>query len=277
MDGLSLARTTKRELAERVSALAKRGVSVGLGTLLVGDDPGSHSYVAGKHRDCAEVGIASIRRELPAVANSGDIFGAIEELNSMPEVTGFIVQLPLPDHLDDDAALAAVSPLKDADGLNPFNLGQMLLGAPGPRPCTPKAIWKLLSHYQVPLAGANVVIIGRGTTVGRPLAVLLSQVGIDATVTVCHSRTKNLREITSAADVLVVAIGRAGFVTKDMVKPGACVVDVGLTRTPEGLVGDVAADVVEVAGLLTPVPGGVGPMTRAMLLSNVVELAENHG
>lgn len=277
MDGLSLARTTKLVLAERVSELAKRGVHVGLGTVLVGDDPGSHSYVAGKHRDCAEVGIASIRRDLPATISSADFFGVLNELNADDRVTGFIVQLPLPAHLDSNEALAAVAPAKDADGLNPFNLGQLMLGAPGPRPCTPRAILELLRKYEIPLEGANVVIIGRGTTVGRPLSVLLSQVGVDATVTICHSRTKNLSEIALTADVLVAAIGRPAFVTKSMVKPGACVIDVGLTRTAEGLVGDVAADVAEVAGAITPVPGGVGPMTRAMLLSNVVELAESRG
>jgi len=276
MDGLSLARTTKIALAERVSVLAKRGVHVGLGTVLVGDDPGSHSYVAGKHRDCAEVGISSIRRDLPANIEATDFFSVIEELNTDNQVTGFIVQLPLPAHLDADAALAAVAPKKDADGLNPFNLGQLMLGAPGPRPCTPRAILELLQTYDVPLAGANVVIIGRGTTVGRPLSVLLSQTGIDATVTICHSRTKDLSEIAVKADVLIAAIGRPGFVTKSMVKPGACVVDVGLTRTNEGLLGDVASDVLEVAGKLTPVPGGVGPMTRAMLLSNVIELTEQN-
>lgn len=273
MDGKALAAQVKSEVASEVSRLHDQNIKVGLGTLIVGDDPGSHSYVAGKHRDCAEVGIESIRQELPTNATTGAVLTAINELNTDPAVSGFIVQLPLPAHLDSDAALAAVAPGKDADGLNPFNLGQLLLGAPGPRPCTPCAIVELLGHYRIKLAGARVVIVGRGTTVGRPLAVILSQKGIDATVTVCHSKTRELSSITSQADVLVAALGQALFITADMVKPQACVIDVGLTRTSQGLIGDVAPGVAEVAAYLSPVPGGVGPMTRAMLLKNVVALA----
>lgn len=275
MDGKALAARKKSHIAREVSQLAEVGVTVGLGTLIVGDDPGSHSYVAGKHRDCAEVGIKSIQRQLPSDATEQMLWGAISELNSDTSVSGFIVQLPLPSHLDSDAALAAVSPGKDADGLHPFNLGQMMLGAPGPRPCTPNAILSLLRHYQVDLVGSNVVIVGRGTTVGRPLGVLMSQREVDATVTICHSRTKDLASLTRQADVLVAALGSAGFITPSMVKPQACVIDVGLTRTETGLVGDVAPEVADVAGFLTPVPGGVGPMTRAMLLENVVALADS--
>ncbi len=273
MDGNALAARVKSEVAIEVERLKAVGLTVGLGTLIVGDDPGSHSYVAGKHRDCAEVGINSIRRELPENSSASDVWGAIADLNTDAAVTGFIVQLPLPASIDSDAALAAVLPEKDADGLNPFNLGQLLLGAPGPRPCTPSAIVELLLQYEITLAGARVVIVGRGTTVGRPLSVLLSQKGIDATVTLCHSRTKDLVELTSQADVLIAALGHAEFVKPNMVKPGACVIDVGLTRTDHGLIGDVAPEVKDVAGYLTPVPGGVGPMTRAMLLRNVVWLA----
>jgi methylenetetrahydrofolate dehydrogenase (NADP+)/methenyltetrahydrofolate cyclohydrolase len=275
MDGKALAVRVRSEVAAEVARLRALGLSVGLGTLIVGDDPGSHSYVAGKHRDCAEVGISSIRRELPASSSASDVWGAISDLNADAEVTGFIVQLPLPESIDPDAALAAVLPQKDADGLSPFNLGQLMLGAPGPRPCTPSAIVELLLEYQIALAGARVVIVGRGTTVGRPLSVLLSQKGFDATVTLCHSRTKDLAELTSQADVLVAALGHAAFVKPNMVKPGACVIDVGLTRTDRGLIGDVAPEVEGVAGYLTPVPGGVGPMTRAMLLRNVVSLASS--
>lgn len=275
MDGLALARAKKVEIARRVSELAAHRVEVGLGTLIVGDDPGSHSYVAGKHRDCAEVGIRSIRQELPAQATQARLLEAIEQLNEDPSVTGFIVQLPLPEAMNPDEALAMVRPDKDADGLHPFNLGSMLLGAPAPRPCTPKAVVALLAEYQVNTQGARVVIIGRGTTVGRPLSVLLSQSPFDSTVTVCHSRTQGLQQIACEADILIAAVGRPHFVSPEMVKPGACVIDVGLTRTSAGLIGDVAPGVDAVAGFITPVPGGVGPMTRAMLLENVVELAEH--
>jgi len=274
LDGKALAATIKSELAERVAALAERGVVPGLGTVLVGDDPGSHAYVRGKHRDCAQVGIASIQVELPASTSAAELASKLEELNADPACTGYIVQLPLPGSLDDNWALALVDPAKDADGLHPVNLGRLVLGAPGPLPCTPRGVVELLRRHGIALGGADVCIIGRGTTVGRPLGLLLTRKSENATVTLCHTGTVDLARHTREADIVIAAAGRPGLVTGDMVKPGAVCVDVGITRTEAGLAGDLDGSVREVASWVAPVPGGVGPMTRAMLLSNVVERAE---
>jgi len=274
LDGKATAAAIKAELKERVAALAARGVVPGLGTVLVGDDPGSHAYVAGKHRDCAEVGIASLRRDLPASATQVDVETAIAELNADPECTGFIVQLPLPGGLDSAAALELVDPDKDADGLHPVNLGRLVLGVAAPLPCTPRGIVELLRRYEVPIAGAEVVVVGRGVTVGRPLALLLTRRSENATVTQCHTGTVDLAAHLERADIVVAAAGVPHLITPDLIKPGVAVLDVGITRTDAGLVGDVRPDVAEVAGWVAPMPGGVGPMTRAMLLSNVVEAAE---
>jgi methylenetetrahydrofolate dehydrogenase (NADP+)/methenyltetrahydrofolate cyclohydrolase len=274
LDGKALAAQIKSELTERVAALAARGVVPGLGTVLVGDDPGSRSYVAGKHRDCAQVGIASIEVTLPADTTAAELEARIAELNADPACTGYIVQLPLPGSLDDNWALGLVDPDKDADGLHPMNLGRLVLGAPGPLPCTPRGIVELLRRNGVALAGAEVCVIGRGTTVGRPLGLLLTRKSENATVTLCHTGTVDLPRHTREADIIIAAAGRPGLVTADMVKPGAVCVDVGITRTEAGLVGDLDASVREVASWVAPVPCGVGPMTRAMLLSNVVERAE---
>jgi methylenetetrahydrofolate dehydrogenase (NADP+)/methenyltetrahydrofolate cyclohydrolase len=274
LDGNAVARSIKGELAVRVKALAARGVRPGLGTVLVGDDPGSRSYVAGKHRDCAEVGIESIRADLPADASAAQVAETIAELNENPACTGYIVQLPLPRHLDDNWALALVDPEKDADGLHPVNLGRLVLGIPGALPCTPRGIVELLRRYDVPLNGAEVCIVGRGTTVGRPLGLLLTRRSENATVTLCHTGTKDLPAHTRGADIVVAAAGSPGLITGDLLKPGAVVLDVGITRTEVGLVGDVHGSAWDVASLIAPMPGGVGPMTRAMLLSNVVDRAE---
>jgi methylenetetrahydrofolate dehydrogenase (NADP+)/methenyltetrahydrofolate cyclohydrolase len=257
-----------------VAALAERGIVPGLGTVLVGDDPGSRAYVNGKHRDCAEVGIASIRRELPVAASQQQVEAVVDELNADPACTGYIVQLPLPAGIDANAILGRIDPDKDADGLHPLNLGRLVLGQAGPLPCTPRGIVELLGRYEVPIAGAEVTIIGRGITVGRALGLLLTRRSENATVTQCHTGTKDLAWHTRTADIVVVAAGRPGLVTADMIRPGAAVLDVGITRTDAGLVGDVAPEVREVAGFLAPMPGGVGPMTRAMLLANVVDEAE---
>ena len=275
LDGKALAATIKGELRGRVSALAERGIVPGLGTVLVGDDPGSRSYVAGKHRDCAEVGIASIQVELPASTRQEELYSVIEELNVDPACTGFIVQLPLPGDIDDNAALALVDPDKDADGLHPVNLGKLVLGVPGPLPCTPRGIVELLRRNGIELNGAEICIIGRGTTVGRPLGLLLTRKRENATVTLCHTGTLDLPQHTRRADIVVAAAGRPRLVTADMIKPGAVCVDVGITRTDAGLVGDLDLSVREVASWVAPMPGGIGPMTRAMLLSNVVERAEH--
>jgi methylenetetrahydrofolate dehydrogenase (NADP+)/methenyltetrahydrofolate cyclohydrolase len=275
LDGAAVARSIKGELAVRVKALAERGVRPGLGTVLVGDDPGSRSYVAGKHRDCAEVGIESIRADLPADASAGQVAETIAELNENPACTGYIVQLPLPKHLDDNWALSLVDPEKDADGLHPVNLGRLVLGIPGALPCTPRGIVELLRRYDVTLDGAEVCVVGRGTTVGRPLGLLLTRRSENSTVTLCHTGTRDLASHTRAADIVVAAAGVPGLITADLLKPGAVVLDVGITRTEAGLVGDVAASAWEVASLIAPMPGGVGPMTRAMLLSNVVDRAED--
>jgi methylenetetrahydrofolate dehydrogenase (NADP+)/methenyltetrahydrofolate cyclohydrolase len=274
LDGKATAAEVKADLKERVAALAARGILPGLGTILVGDDPGSRAYVAGKHRDCAQVGVASIRRDLPATATQAEVERAVDELNADPACTGYIVQLPLPSGLDDKRVLNLMDPAKDADGLHPVNLGKLVLGEEAPLPCTPRGIVALLRAYGVQIAGAEVTVIGRGITVGRALGLLLTRRSENATVTLCHTGTKDLAAHTRAADIVVVAAGRAGLLTADMVKPGAAVLDVGITRTEAGLVGDVAPDVASVAGWVAPMPGGVGPMTRAMLLANVVEAAE---
>ncbi len=274
LDGKAAATAIKAELAVRVAALAARGVQPGLGTVLVGDDPGSRAYVNGKHRDCAEVGIASIRRDLPADATQEQVEAVVDELNADPGCTGYIVQLPLPAGLDANAVLSRIDPDKDADGLHPLNLGRLVLTEPGPLPCTPRGIVELLRRYDVPIAGADVTVIGRGITVGRALGLLLTRRTENATVTLCHTGTKDLAAHTRSADIVVAAAGRPGLLTADMIMPGAAVLDVGITRTEAGLVGDVAPEVREVAGYLAPMPGGVGPMTRAMLLANVVDAAE---
>jgi len=275
LDGKATAAAVKADLKERVAVLlAARGVAPGLGTILVGDDPGSRAYVAGKHRDCAQVGVASIRRDLPADASQAQVEEAVRELNEDPACTGYIVQLPLPAGLDDKRVLHLMDPSKDADGLHPVNLGRLVLGEDGPLPCTPRGIVVLLRTYGVEIAGAEVTVIGRGITVGRAMGLLLTRRTENATVTLCHTGTKDLAAHTRAADIVVVAAGRAGLLTADMVKPGAAVLDVGITRTEAGLAGDVAPEVASVAGWIAPMPGGVGPMTRAMLIANVVEAAE---
>lgn len=274
LDGKATAHQIKAELATKVAALVEAGVQPGLGTVLVGDDPGSRAYVAGKHRDCEQVGIASIRVDLPAESTQRRILDVVEALNADPGCTGYIVQLPLPAGIDTNAVLQAMDPAKDADGLHPVNLGRLVLGAPAPLPCTPRGIVELLRRYDVPLNGAEVVVVGRGVTVGRPLGLLLTRKSENATVTLCHTGTRDLAEHTRRADIIVAAAGVPGLITADMVAPGAAVLDVGITRTESGLVGDVASDVADVAGFVAPMPGGVGPMTRAMLLVNVVEAAQ---
>jgi methylenetetrahydrofolate dehydrogenase (NADP+)/methenyltetrahydrofolate cyclohydrolase len=279
LDGKATAAAIKSELADRVAKLARDGIRPGLATVLVGDDPASHSYVAGKHRDCAEVGIASIQVELPATATQRDVEVAVDALNNDPACTGYIVQLPLPRGLDSGAVLERMNPDKDADGLHPTNLGRLVLGVDGPLPCTPRGIIELLRRYDVPLNGAEVVVVGRGVTVGRPMGLLLTRRTENATVTLCHTGTRDLGAHLLNADVVIAAAGSAGLVTADLVKPGAAVLDVGITRvaTEDGrtrLVGDVAPEVHDVAAFVAPMPGGIGPMTRAMLLTNVVEAAE---
>lgn len=273
LDGKQTANDIKAELATTVAELTARGRRPGLGTILVGDDPGSHSYVGGKHRDCAQVGIESIRVELPASASQADVEAAVSELNNAPECTGYIVQLPLPSGLDQQRVLELMDPAKDADGLHPLNLGRLVLGASAPLPCTPQGIVELLRRYQVSIAGAEVCVIGRGVTVGRPLGLLLTRRSENATVTLCHTGTRELAQHLAEADIVVAAAGVAGLVTAESIKPGAAVLDVGITRTASGLVGDVDPAVAEVAGYLAPMPGGVGPMTRVMLLKNVVSAA----
>ena len=274
LDGKATLAAILDDLTSRVEALTAAGRTPGLGTVLVGDDPGSHSYVKAKHNDCAKVGIDSIRRDLPADATQADVERAIDELNADPACTGYIVQLPLPKGLDSGAVLERIDPDKDADGLHPTNLGRLVLQEPGPLPCTPRGVVELLRRYDVPLNGAKVTVLGRGVTVGRPLGLLLTLRSVNATVTLCHTGTKDVASELRAADVVVAAAGVPGLVTADMVKPGAAVLDVGITRGENGLVGDVAPEVAEVASYLAPVPGGVGPMTRGMLLTNVVERAE---
>ena len=279
LDGKAAAAAVKDDLRARVKALAERGVVPGLGTVLVGDDPGSHAYVDGKHRDCAEVGIASIRHDLPADTTQAHLESVVADLNADDTCHGYIVQLPLPKHLDTGRILELIDPGKDADGLHPVNLGRLVLGFDGPLPCTPRGIVHLLRLHDIELNGAEVVVIGRGTTVGRPLGLLLTRRTENATVTLCHTGTRDLAAHVRRADIVVAAVGVPGLVTKDMVKDGATVVDVGITRVvgADGkgrYTGDVALEVREVAGAVVPVPGGIGPMTRAMLLTNVVERAE---
>lgn len=274
LDGKATAATIRGELRERVAALRAAGVVPGLGTVLVGADPGSASYVAGKHRDCAEIGITSLRRDLPATATQSEVEAVVRDLNDDPSCTGYIVQLPLPGGLDANAVLALMDPVKDADGLHPTNLGWLVLGRTGPLPCTPRGIVELLRRYDVPIAGADVCVVGRGVTVGRPLGLLLTRRTENATVTLCHTGTRDLEDHLGRADIIVAAAGVPYLVKPDAVRPGAAVLDVGITRTEHGLLGDVHPDVREVAAYLALMPGGVGPMTRAMLVSNVVEAAE---
>ncbi len=274
MDGRALAASIKSDLAIRTAALKGRGITPGLGTVLVGDDAGSHSYVAGKHRDCEEVGINSIRIDLPSTATQADVLAAIKDLNAAKECTGYIVQLPLPKAIDTQVILEAIDPDKDADGLHPMNLGRLVAGYEAPLPCTPRGIVELISHYKIPLAGAEVVVIGRGLTVGRPLGLLLTRKQENATVTLTHTGTKDLVAHTKRADIVVAAIGQAHFLKAEMIKPGAAVLDVGISRTDVGLLGDVDPSVMKVASFVAPMPGGVGPMTRAMLLMNVVDACE---
>ena len=275
LDGKATAQTIKNNLAQRVSALKAKGINPGLGTILVGDDAGSHAYVNGKHKDCAEVGISSIRIDLPKTATQSDVMNAITQLNSDANCTGFIVQLPLPKGLDGNLALEAMNPNKDADGLHPNNLGKLVLGQDGPLPCTPRGIIELLRAYKVEINSANIVIIGRGVTVGRPLGLLLTRKTENATVTLCHTGTKDLTSHLINADIVIAAAGVPHLVKANMIKKGAALVDVGITRTGNGLVGDIDPQVKDVAGFFSPMPGGTGPMTRAMLLTNVVERAES--
>jgi methylenetetrahydrofolate dehydrogenase (NADP+) / methenyltetrahydrofolate cyclohydrolase len=276
LDGKATRDEIFADLTQRVNALTAAGRTPGLGTILVGDDPGSQAYVRGKHADCAKVGILSIRRDLPADISQAKLDETIDELNENPECTGYIVQLPLPrGQLDENAALERVDPGKDADGLHPTNLGRLVLGKAAPLPCTPRGIVHLLRRYRVEIAGAHVVVIGRGVTVGRPLGLLLTRRSENATVTLCHTGTRDLPALTRQADIVVAGVGVPHMVTADMIKPGAAVVDVGVSRVEGKLVGDVHPDVWEVAGHVSPNPGGVGPLTRAFLLTNVVELAES--
>ncbi len=271
LDGKTTLATIKKELALRVSALAERGVVPGLGTVLVGDDPGSHWYVSAKHRDCAEIGMRGLRHDLPASATQAEAEAVIDELNADPACTGFIVQQPT--GLDEFALLSRVDPAKDVDGLHPMNLGSLVMNRPAPLPCTPVGIIELLRRYEVPIAGAHVVVVGRGLTVGRPLGLILTRRSENATVTLCHTGTRDLAAEVRRADIVVAAAGSPDLITADMVKPGAAVLDVGVSRRDGKIAGDVAPDVAEVAGWVAPNPGGVGPMTRAMLLSNVVDIA----
>ncbi len=272
LDGKATLSTVKNELRIRIAALAERGVVPGLGTVLVGDDPGSRWYVAAKHRDCAEIGINSIARELPSDSSLTDVLAVVDELNADPVCTAFLVQQPT--GLDEFAILSRVHPSKDVDGLHPFNLGSLVLGQAGPLPCTPRGVIELLRRYEVPIARAHAVVVGRGLTVGRPLGLLLTRRSENATVTLCHTGTRNLGSLVRQADIVVAAAGVPDLITADMVKPGAAVLDVGVSRVDGKIRGDVAVEVAGVAGFLAPNPGGVGPMTRAMLLTNVVSAAE---
>jgi methylenetetrahydrofolate dehydrogenase (NADP+)/methenyltetrahydrofolate cyclohydrolase len=274
LDGKSLAASIKKDLTARTSALKASGIVPGLGTILVGDDAASHSYVDGKHRDCREVGITSIRIELPATASQADVLAAIKDLNNSKECTGYIVQLPLPGGIDTQVILESIDPVKDADGLHPLNLGRLVAGYDAPLPCTPRGIVELLNHYKINLNGAEVVVIGRGLTVGRPLGLLLSRRQENATVTLTHTGTKDLAFHTKRADIVVAAIGQSHFLKASMIKEGAVLLDVGISRSADGLDGDICPGAYEVAGYVSPMPGGVGPMTRAMLLQNVVEACE---
>ena len=269
LDGVAAAKAIRQEIVEKVAKLKNKP---GLATVLVGEDPGSRSYVNGKHRDCSQVGINSIRIELPETLSQADLLKEIDSLNSSKDCSGFIVQLPLPAHIDTNKVLSAIDPDKDADGLHPINLGKLVLSHGGLITCTPKAIVELLGRNEISLSGKEVVIIGRGTTVGRPLSLLLSSKGIDATVSIVHSKSSDIKSHTKRADVVIAALGKAHFLTADMVKDGVVAIDVGITRTSEGLVGDIDPDVMKVASAFAPMPGGVGPMTRAMLLSNLLAL-----
>jgi methylenetetrahydrofolate dehydrogenase (NADP+) / methenyltetrahydrofolate cyclohydrolase len=274
LDGKATRDAIYEDLKVRVAALRDRGIEPGLGTVLIGDDPGSALYVRGKHADCAKVGITSIRKDLPADISQDDALAVLDELNADPACTGYIVQLPVPRQLDTGALLERVDPAKDADGLHPVNLGRLVLMENAPLPCTPRGIVELLNRYQVPIQGAHVTVVGRGVTVGRPLGLLLTRRSENATVTLCHTGTKDLAAEVRRADIVVAGAGVPHLITPDMVKPGAAVLDVGVSRTEDGMRGDVHPDVAEVAGFLSPNPGGIGPMTRAMLLTNVVEAAE---
>ncbi len=276
LDGKALAASIKKDLTARTSALKAAGKVPGLGTILVGDDPGSHSYVSGKHRDCKEVGITSLRVDLPASASQSDVLAAIKDLNNASECTGYIVQLPLSQGINTQMILEAIDPSKDADGLHPMNLGRLVAGYDAPLPCTPRGIVELLNHYKINLNGAEVVVIGRGLTVGRPLGLLLSRRQENATVTLTHTGTKDLAFHTQRADIVVAAIGQSHFLKASMIKKGATLIDVGISRTADGLDGDICPGAYEVAGYVSPMPGGVGPMTRAMLLQNVVESCEKN-
>ncbi len=271
LDGKALAQRIKASLALDVTELKKEGKVPGLGTVLVGDDPGSHSYVKGKHRDCEEVGITSIRVDLPTSAKEADVLSAIRDFNASKECTGYIVQLPLPTGINSQKVLEAIDPSKDADGLHPLNLGRLVSGEKGPLPCTPRGIVELLREYKIAIDGAEITVIGRGITVGRPLGLLLTRKSENATVTLTHTGTKDLARHTKNADIVIAAIGKAHFLTAAMIKSGATVIDVGISRTHEGLLGDVHPGVFDIASFIAPMPGGVGPMTRAMLLKNVVE------
>ena len=269
LDGVAAAKVIRHEVSQAVAKLKNKP---GLATVLVGEDPGSRSYVNGKHRDCSQVGINSIRIELPQNVSQAELLKEIDDLNRSNECSGYIVQLPLPSHIDTNKVLSAIDPDKDADGLHPKNLGKLVLSQSGVIPCTPRAIVELLRKNEISLSGKEVVIIGRGTTVGRPLSLLLSSKGIDATVTILHSKSSDIRSHTKRADIVIAALGSAHFLTADMVKEGVVAIDVGITRTSEGLVGDIDPGVVKVASAIAPMPGGVGPMTRAMLLSNLLAL-----
>ncbi|WP_216354227.1 bifunctional methylenetetrahydrofolate dehydrogenase/methenyltetrahydrofolate cyclohydrolase [Gordonia sp. i37] len=274
LDGKATRDEIFTDLAARVEKLRSAGVTPGLGTILVGDDPGSQSYVKGKHADCARIGVSSIRKDLPADTTTEDLNAAIDELNADPACTGYIVQLPLPKHLDENAALERIDPAKDADGLHPINLGRLVLGKESTLPCTPRGVIHLLRRYGIDIAGARVTVIGRGVTIGRPIGLLLTRRSENATVALCHTGTRDLAAEVARADIVIAAAGVPHLVTADMVKPGAAVIDVGVSRTEDGLRGDVAPDVWDVAGHVSPNPGGVGPLTRAFLLVNVVERAE---
>ena len=273
LDGKAFAKKIKEDLAKQVSELKSQGVTPGLGTILVGEDPGSKQYVGGKHKDCAEVGVNSIRIDLPETATQADVLAAVKEMNENPACNGYIVQLPLPKGIDTQVILEAIDPVKDADGLHPMNLGRLTAGFDGTLPCTPRGITELLHHYKIPVKGAEVTIVGRGLTVGRPLSLLLNRREENATVNLVHTGTKSIKEHTLNADIIVVAIGVGHFLTPEMVKPGAVVVDVGVSRNENGIQGDVHPDVAKVAGWISPNPGGVGPLTRAMLVKNVVDAA----
>lgn len=274
LDGKATASKIKSDLAARIDRLKNKGITPGLGTILVGDDPGSHAYVGGKHKDCHEVGIASIRVDLPATSSEVDVLRAVKELNDDKNCTGYIVQLPLPKGIDTNKILEAIDPQKDADGLHPVNLGRLVLGQPAPLPCTPWGIVELLREYKVEINGAHVVVVGRGVTVGRPIGLLLTRKSENATVTLCHTGTKDLANFTKQADIIVAAAGVAHLIKPNMIKPGSALLDVGITRTEAGLVGDIDPAVRDIAGYFAPMPGGTGPMTRAMLLANVVDTAE---